>query len=593
MRILLLTHAFNGLAQRLYVELRRDGHTLSVELDIHDQVSEDAVALFDPDVVIAPFLKRAIPATIWQRRLCLVVHPGPPGDRGPAALDWAILRGVPIWGVSVLQAQDGFDCGPVWAYADFPMRYASKSSLYRRETTAGAVVAVRAAIARLIAGAGPLPVADVRSLAGPLQGWQPALSQAQRAIDWASDGSDDVVRKIRAADGFPGVEHTLLGRVFRMFDANAVLPLPPDAWATQSRRRSAAPGAILGHGGNAQDPAGLCLATRDGAVWIGHLQPMDSAAPAFKQPALAALGPLADGLDCIAAASPEADAAPVDIRYDESGPIGLLSFDFHNGALGSAQCRRLRAAYARARARPTRVIVLMGGSDFWCNGMHLHAIESAASAGAASWENINAIDDLALDILSTDTHLTMAAIGGNAAAGGVFLALATDHVLARNGVVLNPHYRNMGNLFGSEYWTYLLPRRVGAPQAEALMAERLPMGAAEALAMGLIDAVEGPDDASYFDGVFRHAGILADAASFAHELARKRARRAYDEQLRPLSAYREAELERMHRNFFGFDPSYHVARHRFVHRAPAAWTPLHLASHRRAGYARPSPAAPG
>jgi putative two-component system hydrogenase maturation factor HypX/HoxX len=31
----------------------------------------------------------------------------------------------------------------------------------------------------------------------------------------------------------------------------------------------------------------------------------------------------------------------------------------------------------------------------------------------------------------------------------------------RDGVMLNPHYKNMGNLYGSEYWTYLLPRRVG------------------------------------------------------------------------------------------------------------------------------------
>ncbi len=33
----------------------------------------------------------------------------------------------------------------------------------------------------------------------------------------------------------------------------------------------------------------------------------------------------------------------------------------------------------------------------------------------------------------------------------------------------------------------------------------------------------------------------------------------------------------MRMNFYGFDPSYHIARHRFVHRTPNAWTPLHLA----------------
>jgi len=34
-------------------------------------------------------------------------------------------------------------------------------------------------------------------------------------------------------------------------------------------------------------------------------------------------------------------------------------------------------------------------------------------------------------------------------------------------------------------------------------------------------------------------------------------------------------------NFFGFDPSYHVARYHFVHKLPRSRTPLWLARHRR------------
>jgi putative two-component system hydrogenase maturation factor HypX/HoxX len=113
MKILLLTHAFNGLAQRLHVALREQGHTVSVELDIADAVTEEAVARFRPDVVVAPFLKRRIPPTVWQQVPCLVVHPGPPGDRGPSALDWAVLDGARTWGVTVLQATAEFDAGPV------------------------------------------------------------------------------------------------------------------------------------------------------------------------------------------------------------------------------------------------------------------------------------------------------------------------------------------------------------------------------------------------------------------------------------------------------------------------------------------------
>ena len=42
----------------------------------------------------------------------------------------------------------------------------------------------------------------------------------------------------------------------------------------------------------------------------------------------------------------------------------------------------------------------------------------------------------------------------------------------------------------------------------------------------------------------------------------------------------------MRRNFYGFDPSYHVARHHFVHKSLASWTPRHLARHRELGAAR-------
>jgi putative two-component system protein, hydrogenase maturation factor HypX/HoxX len=560
MRILLLVHAFNSLSQRLYVELTRDGHELSVELDIHDRVTGEALDLFRPDVVLAPFLKRAIPASVWQRCLCLIVHPGPPGDRGPSALDWAILRGVDNWGVTVLQAVEQWDAGPVWACAPFPMRAARKSSLYHHEVSEHTVTAVRDALARIAAGVGPQ--SNPAGRGG--YGWQPPLRQAQRAIDWNCDDTKTVLRKIHSADGFLGVEDLLFDRRFRLFDAHPETHLAGQPGMIIARRHDA-----------------VCRATRDGAVWIGQLQPVEELQHGFKRPAVLALGDLADRLPNVAQDGPRASGIVDDfeIHYEERDAIGYLHFDFYSGALSTAQCQRLRAAYADACRRPTRVIVLMGGADFWCNGMNLHCIEAADSPADASWTNINLIDDLACDILTTETHLTIAALHGNAAAGGVFLALAADRVLARSGIVLNPHYRNMGNLYGSEYWTYLLPGRMGAERAQLVMGRRLPLGAPEARALGLIDDHAGPDIATF------HALIEAEALSlavhFAQNLAQKRARRACDERVRPLADYRNHELARMRMNFYGFDPSYHIARHRFVHRTPHAWTPLHLARHRR------------
>src|SRR5574343_1572547 len=105
MRILFLTHSFNSLTQRLYCELTSCGHEVTIEFDIADSVSEEAVALVRPDLVLAPFLKRAIPESIWSRYRTLIVHPGVVGDGGPSALDWAIQRGLPQWGVTGLQAE--------------------------------------------------------------------------------------------------------------------------------------------------------------------------------------------------------------------------------------------------------------------------------------------------------------------------------------------------------------------------------------------------------------------------------------------------------------------------------------------------------
>ena len=127
MRILLLTHTFNGLTQRLYVELTEARHELLVEFDINDQVTREAVALFMPHLILAPYLRRLIPDDIWRRQVCLVVHPGIVGDRGPSALDRAILRNEAQWGVTVLQTEAELDAGPVWAAVNFPMRPASKA----------------------------------------------------------------------------------------------------------------------------------------------------------------------------------------------------------------------------------------------------------------------------------------------------------------------------------------------------------------------------------------------------------------------------------------------------------------------------------
>jgi len=567
MRILLLTHSFNSLTQRFFAELRADGHTVSVEFDIADTVAEEAVALFAPDVIVAPFLKRAVPASIWREHLTLIVHPGIVGDRGPSALDWAIMNGEAEWGVTVLQAEAEMDAGPIWARREFPMRTATKASLYRNEATTAALTALREALARVDDWrAGRWQPTVLSDWLGARGQWREPMRQTERRIDWLHDETAVVLKKIHAADGFPGVADALFGDDCHLFDAHPAF----GQWG--------APGEVVGRCGGA-----LLRATVDGAVWIGHVKRGNSDDP-YKLPAALAFADHAAGL-------PEVSGYE-DICYRESddGQTGFLRFDFYNGAMGPDQCRRLEAAIREAGQRTTRVLVLEGGRDFWSNGIHLNLIEAADSAADVSWENIQAMDDVCLAILEMTGKLTVAAMRGNAGAGGCFLALAADVVWARDGVVLNPHYKNMGNLYGSEYWTYLLPRRVGEARARAIMEDRLPVLAREAVAQGLIDACFGCDGASFEAGVAERVSAMVNHPGYAARLDDKQAARKRDEAEKPLSAYRQEELQHMHRNFFGFDPSYHVARYHFVAKSPQSWTPRHLAIHREIGWRVPDEA---
>jgi putative two-component system hydrogenase maturation factor HypX/HoxX len=218
MKILFLTHSFNSLAQRLYVELTRRGHEVSVEFDINDAVTIQAVEIYQPALIIAPFLKRAIPETIWRRQPCFIVHPGIMGDRGPSALDWALMRDFQQWGVTVLQANGEMDAGDIWAGEIFLMRLTKKSSLYRHEAVEAAVQSVLTAVTHFQSGNfKPMPLDYTRPdvLGRPHN----QIRQKDRAIDWWKDSTRTILRKIHAADGFPGVLDTLCGEQYYLFDA--------------------------------------------------------------------------------------------------------------------------------------------------------------------------------------------------------------------------------------------------------------------------------------------------------------------------------------------------------------------------------------
>ena len=556
MRILLIATSYNGLCQRAHIELEELGHQVSLSLSVNEDKMRGAVLLFQPELIICPFLKERVPEDIWQGHTCIIIHPGIKGDRGRSSLDWAITENRKTWGVTALQASKEMDAGDIWSSTHFEMPFASKASIYRREVTEAAMRVISDSVCKFqTTGFKPEPLdyanPDVK---GRLR---PSMKQVERRIDWPHDCTDDIIRKIHAADSSPGVLDTILGEECYLYGAHK-----------EELLRGDSAGEII-----AQRCGAICLASTDGAVWISHLK-RKSVNPAqksrnFKLPATMLLKEkLGDVPE-----SPE-DFLGLkklstfrEILYEEANGVGYLHFGFHNGAMHTEQCKRLKEAYLYVRSRPIKVVVLLGGTDFWSNGIHLNVIEAANNPADESWRNINAIDDLVLEIIKTTSLLTVSALWGTAGAGGAMMSLAADKVWARAGCIINPHYKMMG-LYGSEYWTYLLPKRVGPGVAIELTESALPLGMQKAKRIGLIDEIMPNTYSAFVNRVKASAEELANQDNYDSLLCAKIKGRETDEMSKPLQAYRDAELQKMFRQFYDSDSAYHELRRRFVLKIP-------------------------
>ncbi|MEU7838413.1 enoyl-CoA hydratase-related protein [Nonomuraea sp. NPDC049129] len=551
MRILLLCSSFNGLTQRAWLELRRAGHDVTVELAVSEQVMLEAAQLAKPDLIICPFLKEKVPALLWQNHRTIIIHPGPPGDRGPSSLDWAIADAEPEWGVTALQAVEEMDAGPIWGFRTFamPAEPPRKSALYNGPVADAAVeLVVEVAAKAMDAGFAPVPL-DYRSplVRGRLR---PAMRHGDREFSW-SEPTDAVLRRVRSADGAPGGRVLLEGRMMRVFDVYRGPVVVGTPGSVVARRE----GAVLVH-------------TGDGTVWVGHLRAEEPGA--IKLPAAMVLAERVAGL--------EERPGYSEVTYDRSDAVGVVSFDFYNGAMSTEQCRRLASALRYAAAQDTRVVVLRGGEVF-SNGIHLNVIEAARHPELEAWMNINAINQVCREVIACTGQLVVTSVGGNAGAGGVMMGLGADRVLIREGVVLNPHYRTMG-LFGSEFWTYVLPRRVGASVAGRLTGEALPVGAAQAVELGLADRMMAGSRLEFERSVLEYAERLAAGDDYERLLGIKREVREADERRKPLEAYRVEELAEMSRDMFDDRNGFRQARQAFVHKRKVGRTPEHLAVHR-------------
>jgi putative two-component system hydrogenase maturation factor HypX/HoxX len=549
MRILLLVSAFNGLTQRVWCHLREEGHDVGVELaPVHEDPDDltRAVEAAEPDLILCPFLKHRVPADVYERWPTIIIHPGPVGDRGPSSLDHAIRSGRDRWGVTALSAVEQMDAGPIWATSlfDMPTPPIAKSALYNGRVADAALSCVDQVLREVTAGEQPVPARrhpKVIKHTAEL----PLLRRAAFEIDWEQPAGE-IARRIAAADGAPGAPATLAGRRLCLYDAVAI-----------GDDSGAAPGTVVAH-----DTDAVAIACGHGTLWVGYAAELgDKRGP--KLPA----SMLIDATGTPFRALPEEHA---ETSYERVDDVGILTFRSYNGAMHTEQCRRLATAVEKALVEDTRVLVLRGTEHAFSNGIHLGVIDAAEDPAQEAWDNIRAIDEVCL-LLASAEQLTVAAFTANAGAGGVMMGLCADVTLAREGVVLNPHY-DMG-IFGSELHTWALPTRVGDALSRELLEAKLPLAAARAREIGMVADI-GPREAESFDRWLRAtAAGYVEPATYDALVAARDERRAH---ATPLSFHQAIELAEMGRDIFEDRRGFAAQRRDFVRKAAPAETPARL-----------------
>ncbi len=184
------------------------------------------------------------------------------------------------------------------------------------------------------------------------------------------------------------------------------------------------------------------------------------------------------------------------VRSESRGPVSLITIDRpdRRNALSAPVIAALSDALDVARYDPaTRAIVLAGAGTAFCSGMDLKEASRAGPSASASAdaEHAAVADAQALADLIMQVHASpkpvIAAIGGDALAGGAGLAMACDLAVAADSARIG--YPEVRRGLVAAIVMHDLIRLVGDRRARWLLLTGEPIDAAEAERWGLVNRV--------------------------------------------------------------------------------------------------------
>ncbi|MDQ3915132.1 MAG: enoyl-CoA hydratase-related protein [Actinomycetota bacterium] len=210
-------------------------------------------------------------------------------------------------------------------------------------------------------------------------------------------------------------------------------------------------------------------------------------------------------------------------RYEESNGTAVLTLDRPDvlNAFDEDLGKETLAAVTRASEDASvRCIVITGAGRAFSSGEDLGALQADYESGHAPPLGntlVNRYNPLIRAVRGAPKPV-VAAINGVAAGAGASLALACDFRIASEKAKLVLAFVKVG-LVPDSGALWFLTHMVGAARAWRLAATGDPLGAAEALALGILDRVVAPED---FESAWRSfAGELAAGPTRAYALTKQ------------------------------------------------------------------------
>jgi methionyl-tRNA formyltransferase len=222
-----------------------------------------------PELVVVVAYGRILPpeALAVPARGCWNVHASLlPRYRGAAPIQWALIRGEAVTGVTLMEMDAGMDTGPMLLRRELAITPADTSgTLHQKLSQLGAEVLAQG-LAQLGAGTPPIVVPQDHGLATKAS----LLDKEHGRADFTRRAVD-LVGQLRGVDPWPGgfttVPAELCAELLRQPEKGGDEPVVLKLFGARSSSGQGQPGEVLG-----VDRDGLHVASGQGAVALAELQ---------------------------------------------------------------------------------------------------------------------------------------------------------------------------------------------------------------------------------------------------------------------------------------------------------------------------------